>query len=266
MPSLLYIAKKEEQFRMDARMLAGFVGPEEVLVKPSIALETRRRPNIASLPRGFKNCGLELAPGLDFEVIKIKCDSQLVVNQVYGIFDTKEERMQQYVVKVQAFLARFREWSITHIPREDNAELDALANLGSSTEIKGPESGTVVQLISSVLDTGGYSEVNSVSLVWDWRNKIINYLEHGKLSDDPKASRALRTKAARYSFRKGQLYRKSFQGPLAQCLRASEAYYVIRETHEGICDNHSGAESLVLKLVRTGYYWPRMEQDAKDFV
>nr|XP_016484557.1 PREDICTED: uncharacterized protein LOC107805089 [Nicotiana tabacum] len=37
---------------------------------------------------------LELALWLCSEVIKIKCDSQMVVNQVYGIFDTKEERIQ----------------------------------------------------------------------------------------------------------------------------------------------------------------------------
>ena len=34
--------------------------------------------------------GLELARGLSFEAIKIKRDFQLVVNQVYMIFDTKE--------------------------------------------------------------------------------------------------------------------------------------------------------------------------------
>ncbi|XP_070049672.1 uncharacterized protein [Nicotiana tomentosiformis] len=110
--------------------------------------------------------GLELALGLDSEVIEIKCDSQLVINQVYGIFDTKEERMQQYVVKVHALLARFWEWSFTHIPREDKKEPDALANLGSSTKIKGSESGTIVQLMNSVLDIDGYYEVNSSSLVW----------------------------------------------------------------------------------------------------
>ncbi|XP_070037273.1 uncharacterized protein [Nicotiana tomentosiformis] len=159
--------------------------------------------------------GLELAWGLDSEVIEIKCDSQLVVNQVCGVFETKEERMQQYVVKVQALLARFREWSITHIPREENEEADSLANLGSSTETKGSESRSVVQLMNSVLDTNGYYEVNSASLVWDLRNEIIDYLEHGKLPEDPKISRDCtpkqRAKAARYSFKGGHLYRKSFE-------------------------------------------------------
>nr|XP_016509521.1 PREDICTED: uncharacterized protein LOC107826988 [Nicotiana tabacum] len=185
----------------------------------------------------------------DFEVIKIKCDSQLVVNQVYGIFDTKEERMQEYVVNVQTLLARFREWSITHIPREDNTKADTLASLGSSTEMKGSDSGTVIQLMHS-----------------DWRNEIIDYLEHGKLPEDPKVSRSLRNKAIGYNFRGGQLYRRSFQGLLALCLGASEANYVMREVHEGICENHSGVDLLVLKLVRAGYYCPRMEQDSKAFI
>ncbi|XP_070050028.1 uncharacterized protein [Nicotiana tomentosiformis] len=104
-------------------------------------------------------------------------------------------------MKVQTLLDRFREWSITHIPREENAEADALSNLGSSTKMKGLESGTVAKLMHSVLDADSYYEVNATNLVWVWRNKIIDYLEHGKFLEDPKASRALCTKAARYSFK-----------------------------------------------------------------
>nr|XP_009628438.1 uncharacterized protein LOC104118784 [Nicotiana tomentosiformis] len=122
------------------------------------------------------------------------------------------------------------------------------------------------RIMHSVLDVDYYYKVNANNLVWEWRNKIINYLEHGKLPDDPKASRALCTKAARYSFNGGQLYRRSFQGPLARCLGASEAKYVIREFHEGVCVNHSSTDSLVLKLIRAGYYWLRMEQDTMAYV
>ncbi|XP_070034513.1 uncharacterized protein [Nicotiana tomentosiformis] len=100
--------------------------------------------------------GLELARRLDFEVIEIKCNSQLVVNQVYRIFETKEECMQQYVVKVQALLARLWEWLITRIPREENALADILANLGSSTEMKGSDFEIIVQIMHSILDTDSY--------------------------------------------------------------------------------------------------------------
>nr|XP_016487846.1 PREDICTED: uncharacterized protein LOC107807903 [Nicotiana tabacum] len=174
--------------------------------------------------------GLELAQGFDSKAINVKCDSQLVVNQ-----------------------GRKRGSS-------------CVSKSGSLTEIQGPESGTIVQLMNSALDTKGYYKVNSTNLVWDWRNEIIDYLEHGKLPKDPKSSRALRTKVARYSFEKGKLCRKSFQGPLARCLGASEASYIMREIHERICGNHSGADALVLQLVQAGYYWPHMELDAKDFI
>ncbi|XP_070039978.1 uncharacterized protein [Nicotiana tomentosiformis] len=209
---------------------------------------------------------LKLARRLGSEVIEVKYDSQLVVNQVYGIFDTNEERMQRYVSKVQALLARFREWSIIHILREENVEADALANLGSSTEMKGFDSKTVVQLLHSVLDMDGYCKVNSTNLVWDWRNEFVKYLRHGKLPEHPKVSRELRTKVARYCLVDGKLYRRSYQGPMARCLGDSEEEYVMREVHEGICENNAGADLLVLKLVRAGYYWPRMEQDAKTFI
>ena len=37
------------------------------------------------------------------------------------------------------------------------------------------------------------------------------------------------------------------------------------EVHEGICGNHSGARSLVHKLVRAGYYWSTMQKDAISY-
>nr|XP_016490052.1 PREDICTED: uncharacterized protein LOC107809871 [Nicotiana tabacum] len=103
----------------------------------------------------------------------------------------------------QALLARFREWLITHIPREKNTEVDALANLVSSTEMKGSDSDMVMQLMHSILDADDYYEVNATNLVWDWRNEIIDYLEHEKLPEDANASWALRTKVARYNFKGG---------------------------------------------------------------
>lgn len=39
----------------------------------------------------------------------------------------------------------------------------------------------IVKLMKLALDADGYYEVNSSNLVLEWRNEIINYLEHGKL-------------------------------------------------------------------------------------
>ncbi|XP_070034515.1 uncharacterized protein [Nicotiana tomentosiformis] len=209
--------------------------------------------------------GLELARELGSEVIEIKCDSQLVVNQLYGI-KHKGRTHATICEQCSGIACTIQGMVIIHIPRKENVEAYAFANLGSSMEMKGSDSGTAVQLLHSVLDVDGYCKVNSSNLVWDWRNEFVEYLRHGKLPEDPKASRALRTKVLHYCLMDGQLYRRLYHGPLARCLGSSEANYVMREVHERICGNHSGADSLVLKLVRAGYYWPRMEQDAKTFV
>nr|XP_009770769.1 PREDICTED: uncharacterized protein LOC104221404 [Nicotiana sylvestris] len=113
----------------------------------------------------------------------------------------------------------------------------------------------------------GHAEINSTSLTWDWRNKCIDYLESGKLPEDPKESRSLRTKAARFSLdENGTLYRRTFAGPLAVCLGPGDTDYVLREIHEGTCKNHSGADSLIRKVIRAGYYLDIMEKDTKEFV
>nr|XP_009783541.1 PREDICTED: uncharacterized protein LOC104232130 [Nicotiana sylvestris] len=95
------------------------------------------------------------------------------------------------------------------------------------------------------------------SLTWDWRNKYIEYLKNGKLPSDPKELKILRTKVARFTLAEdGTLYRRMFDGPLGICLGLGDTDYVLRKIHEGTCGNHSGAESLVHKVIRAGYYWP----------
>ena len=66
--------------------------------------------------------------------------------------------------------------------------------------------------------------------------------------------------------KKGVLYRRGFLRPYLWCLNREEVDYVMREVHEGICGNHSGAQSLVHKLIRAGYYWPTMLKDAQAYV
>ncbi|XP_070025093.1 uncharacterized protein [Nicotiana sylvestris] len=197
--------------------------------------------------------GLELAKSLGAEVIKAKCDSLLVVNQVSKSFDVREDRIQRYLDKIQVTLHRFKEWTLDHVPREQNSEADAFANLGSSVEEDDIILGTIVQLSKSMVEEG-HAEINSTCLMWDWR-KLIDYLNNGKLQSDHKESRALGAKAARFALDKdGTLYQRTFHGTLAVCLGPGDTDYVLREIHEGTYGNHFDAESLVRKIIRAGYY------------
>ncbi|XP_070047184.1 uncharacterized protein [Nicotiana tomentosiformis] len=194
------------------------------------------------------------------------CDFLLVVNQVNGTFEVREDRMQRYLDKLQVTLHRFKEWTLQHVPLQQNSEADALTNLGSSVEDHELKSRTVVQLMRSVIKDG-HAEINSTSLTWDWRNKFIEYFKNGKLPSHPKESRALRTKATQFILSEdGTLFRKTFDGPLEIYLGPGDTNYILREIHEGTCGNHSGADSLVHKVIGVGYYWTDMSKDAREFV
>ncbi|XP_070034470.1 uncharacterized protein [Nicotiana tomentosiformis] len=187
--------------------------------------------------------------------MEAKCDSLLMVNQVNETFEVWEDRMQRYLDKLQVTLHRFKEWILQHVLREQNSEADALGNLGSSDDDDELNSGTVVQLMKSVIEED-HAEINSTSLTWDWRNKYIEYFKNGKLPSDPQESRTLCTKAARFTLSNdGALFRRTFDGPLAICLGTGDTDYILREIHEGTYGNHSGDDSLVHKIIRAGYYW-----------
>ncbi|XP_070009629.1 uncharacterized protein [Nicotiana sylvestris] len=214
----------------------------------------------------LSDCRFKTGQKLGTETVVAKCHSILVVSQVNGSYKAREDRMQRYLDKIQVALRRFKEWTLVHVPREQNNEADALANLGSSIKEEDLLLGAVVQLFKSVVEEG-HAEINSTSLTWDWRNKYIDYLKDGKLPAYPKESRALQTKAARFSLDENEtLYRRTFDGPLAICLGPGDTDYVLREIHKGTCGNHSAADSLVRKLIIVGYYWDNMEKDTKEFV
>ena len=95
---------------------------------------------------------------------------------------------------------------------------------------------------------------------------IVLYLKDGKLPEWKDEVRKLRVRAARYVLMDEVLYKRGFSQPYLRCLASDEANYVLREVHEGAYGNHSGARSLIHKVVCAGYYWPTVQADAKAYV
>ena len=54
--------------------------------------------------------------------------------------------------------------------------------------------------------------------------------------------------------------------PYLKCVNEEEAKYILEEIHEGIYDDRAGSRSLVSKVIRTGYFWPTLQMDAREFV
>nr|KYP43636.1 hypothetical protein KK1_034916 [Cajanus cajan] len=63
-----------------------------------------------------------------------------------------------------------------------------------------------------------------------------------------------------------ELFKRGVSSPLLKCLTASQAAYVIREIHQGICGMHSGVRSMATRVLRVGYYWPTLKLDCQSYI
>ena len=95
---------------------------------------------------------------------------------------------------------------------------------------------------------------------------IISHLRNGMLPEDRYASRRLKVQLSRFILIGDFFYAKVFSRPYLRCLAPVKADYAMREVHEGVYRNHSGAHLLVHKLIRAGYYWPTMQKDTQSYM
>ena len=115
------------------------------------------------------------------------------MNQVTGTFQTKEQRLQKYQSEIHKLLLEFDECRLDQILRVENIEVDGLAKLAAATKNINKEN--VVTLLPSAIDQ---VEVHSVNLTWDWRNRLVTYLQDGTLlQDKKKETKKLRIQAAK---------------------------------------------------------------------
>ena len=82
--------------------------------------------------------GLKLAKDAGAEGIEIFSDSMLVVQQLKGEYDAKDEGMIQYLKVVRCLVSDFLYWNITKIPKTENIEADRLSKY-TSIAIPNPE-------------------------------------------------------------------------------------------------------------------------------
>jgi ribonuclease HI len=74
--------------------------------------------------------GLELALAKGVTELEVFMDSELVVSQMQGKWKIKNKGLQPLALEASSLLNRFESSVLTHVPREENADADKLANQG----------------------------------------------------------------------------------------------------------------------------------------
>ncbi|CAJ2653385.1 unnamed protein product [Trifolium pratense] len=211
--------------------------------------------------------GLRLAQDMEAEEIKIFTDSQLVASQITGEYQTKDERLTEYLNLIKEKLTKFRQTEIKHVPREHNARADILSKLASTKKKKGGNQ----SLIQETLSKPSIVKPTEVFLICEidansWMTPVFEFLNTGNLPIDKKEAAKVKRRACAYVILNGKMYRRGFSIPLLRCVEESEVASILGEIHEGINGQHIGGRSLARKALRAGFYWPTMQADAKEHV
>ena len=107
------------------------MSPEKVVIKKSLRLNFPATNNEAEYETLLE--GMAMVQRMGGKSIKLFSDSRLIVGQVRGEFEAKNERMQGYLSQVKSMQSKFDSFDLLHVPRNGNAHADSLAMFAISS-------------------------------------------------------------------------------------------------------------------------------------
>ncbi|XP_048493195.1 uncharacterized protein LOC125493730 [Beta vulgaris subsp. vulgaris] len=149
--------------------------------------------------------GIQLCKAVGARELKAHSDSQLIVGQVTEEFEAKEDSIRMYLRKVKEEIISLFDFSITHIPRSENQQADALSRLASSAEDLSPR-----PIMWEVLKAPSINkEVITLDRSPTWMDKIIAFIREGNLPENELKAERIRRRARWFVYHEGQQYTRS---------------------------------------------------------
>ena len=201
------------------------------------------------------------------KAIKIFSDSRLVVGQVKGELEARDERMQGYLSQVRHLQSRFESFSVQHVPRSGNTHVDSLATLATSSAQSLPRIILIEDLCEPMEVKGEGVYVHQVRVGLSWMNPIVLFLKEDILPEEKSVADKVWIQAPRFQLSEDQkLYKCSFSGPYLLCIHLDASELLLEELHEGIYGSHTEGKSLSHRAITQGYWWPNMQKEAQEYV
>ncbi|XP_030923407.1 uncharacterized protein LOC115950337 [Quercus lobata] len=113
------------------------ITPEKLIMEKSLRLGFLATNNEAKYKALL--AGVAMVRQLGGEVFELYSNSRLVVGQVNGDFEARDERMQGYLAKVQNARAQFKGFVLKQIPRGQNSHANYLAIMATSLRSNLPQ-------------------------------------------------------------------------------------------------------------------------------
>ncbi|KAM1369606.1 hypothetical protein ACFX2F_040171 [Malus domestica] len=248
-----------------------FMSPQRQILPYSFQLSELCSNNVAEYQALI--IGLQMAINMEITTLEVYGDSKLIISQLLTEYEVRKDDLVPYFRLATQLLQKFEAVTLEHVPRKENQMADALPNLASSMTLGEDEAADVpicqrwvIPLATEmILDDTNVISVLPVD-VEEWRQPLIDYLEYGKLPNDPRHRSEIRRRAPRFLYYKETLYRRSFEGVLLRCLGEEEANQAMEEAHSGVYGAHQSGPKLHFQLKRMGYYWPSMSSAGEAYI
>nr|GEW15732.1 hypothetical protein [Tanacetum cinerariifolium] len=131
---------------------------------------------------------------------------------------------QKLLQKVKIALKGFKGYTVEHVRRNKNKKADALSKLASIT--------------------------------FDHLTKEV-----GLLPEDTKEARKIRIQVPHYKLIRGDLYKRSSFALWLRCIAPPHTDKILKEIHEGSCGFNAEPRSMVVRIIKQGYYWSSMHRE-----
>ena len=158
------------------------ISPEKVIVEKSLRLDFFTTTNEAEYETLLM--GMAMVQRMGGKSVKVFSDSRLVVGQVKGEFEVKDERMQGYLSQVKCLQLKFDSFDLLHIPRNGNAHANSLAILATSSVHDLPRVILVEDLYKPTETRRETSQVHQIRAGPSWMDSIMQFLKEDTLPEE----------------------------------------------------------------------------------
>ena len=223
------------------------VSPEKVVIEKFLRLDVPATNNEAEYETLLE--GMTMVQRMGGKSIKLFSDSRLVVDQVRGEFEVKDERMQGYLSQVKCLQLKFDSFDLLHVPRSGNVHADSLAMLATSSAQHLPRI-ILVEDLHRPTETREVVQIHQIRMVSSWMDSIIRFLKEDILTEEKIKADKIQRKATSYWLSEDhKLYKRAFSGPYLLCVHPELTDSLLEELHEGICGSHTGGRSLAHRAI-----------------
>ena len=171
------------------------ISPEKLVMEKLLRLGFSTTNNEAEYEALLE--GMSMVQRMGGKSATMFSDSRLVVGQVKGKLEARDERMQGYLTRIKHLQKKFESFDLQHIPRGGNTHADSLATLATSSTQNLPRVILVEDLGKPSREKGNMIYVPHVRVGPSWMDPI-QFLSKDILPEEKSKAEKIRRKAPRF--------------------------------------------------------------------